>query len=568
MATRNDLIHKLHQIDGRGYKAYKSIAGQYDYHRFTLIVDYVQGDPYASPSRLRVRVPQQHAGYPPQTYDNHSRRVGLESYLAIAFHHACRDESARRGSGKSGLIAIDAPAQQLIERTALQVTPDYVEARFVVGLPARGRKVLGRQAAEMLGDALPHIVAQSLFYENNDAALLQRYVETNEDADALRAQLAARNLIAFVADDSILPRRSGVDDRPLTGPHVVLFRSPDSLRVSFDLPNAGRVSGMGLPAGVTLIVGGGFHGKSTLLNALERGVYNHRPGDGRERVVADPAAVKIRAEDGRRVAGVDISPFIDNLPFGQDTRAFSSDNASGSTSQAANIVEALALGAQVLLIDEDTAATNFMIRDRRMQALIAREKEPITPFVDRVQQLHRQRGVSTVLVIGGSGDYFDVADHVIAMDTYVPRDVTTEAQAIAQTVGGDRRREGSDTVGDIRPRAPIPASIDPGKGRRRVRVRTHGRHTIQFGTESIDLSAIEQLVDGSQTRAIAEALVHAWDHYIDGQRTVAQVIDRVMADVENEGLDTLSPFLRGDLAAFRRFELAAALNRLRTLEVE
>ncbi|HSM58030.1 MAG TPA: ABC-ATPase domain-containing protein [Candidatus Sulfomarinibacteraceae bacterium] len=564
MASRKDLIQKLHQIDGRGYKAYKSVAGRYEYPIFTLFIDYVQGDPYASPSRLRVRVPQQRAAYPSQTYDNRSRRVGLESYLAIAFDHACRDESARRGSGKSGLIAIDAPGQQLIERNALNVTPEYVEARFVMGLPARGRKVLGHQAAEMLGDALPHIVAQSLFYENNDAPLLQRYVETNEDADALRAQLADRNLIAFIADGSILPRRSGIDDRPLSGSHVVPFQSPESLRVSFDLPNVGRVGGMGLPAGVTLIVGGGFHGKSTLLNALERGVYNHRPGDGRERVVTDHTAVKIRAEDGRRVAGVDISPFIDNLPFGQDTRAFSSDNASGSTSQAANIVEALAQGAQALLIDEDTAATNFMIRDRRMQALIAREKEPITPFIDRVQQLHRQRGVSTILVIGGSGDYFDVADHVIAMDTYVPRDVTQEAHAI----GGDRQAEGGDTFGDIRARAPIPGSIDPSKGRRRVRVRTHGCHTIQFGTETIDLSAVEQLVDGSQTRAIAEALVHAWDHYIDGQCTVAQVIDRIMADVENEGLDTLSPFLRGDLAVFRPFELAAALNRLRTLEVE
>jgi len=567
MPTHKELIDKLHGIDGRGYKAYKSLAGRYDFPSFTLIIDYVQGDPFASPSRLRVRVPQKVAGYPGETLANESRRVGLENYLAAAFDDACRRAASRRGSGKSGLLIIAGPGQEVLERNALFVTEAHVEVRFVAGLPARGRKILGRQAAEMLGEDVPQIVGESLVYANNDRELLRRFVEVNEDADALRARLQERDLVAFVAEGSVLPRRSGVDDRPLSGPGVVPFQAPDSLRLAVELPNAGRVEGMGMPAGVTLVAGGGFHGKSTLLNAIERGVYNHRPGDGRERVVSNANTVKIRAEDGRYVAGVDISPFINNLPFGRDTRAFSTENASGSTSQAANIVEALALGAKLLLIDEDTAATNFMIRDRRMQELIAKEKEPITPFIDRVQQLYRERGVSTILVIGGSGDYFDVADCVLAMDSYVPRDVTAEAKAIAARQPEGRKWEGGDAFGPLAPRAPVPESIDPSKGRRRVRVRARGVDAIEFGRERIDLSAVEQLVDEGQTRAIAEALVHAWDHYVDGERTVAEVVDRVLADVENEGLDALSPFVVGDLAAFRRFELAAALNRLRTLRV-
>ena len=181
----------------------------------------------------------------------------------------------------------------------------------------------------------------------------------------------------------LLPRRSGVDDRPLEGGGVVPFRSPESLRVVLQAPNAGSVPGMGVPVGVTLVVGGGFHGKSTLLRALEAGVYNHRPGDGRERVVSDPDTVKVRAEDGRAVAGVDISAFIDGLPLGQDTHHFTTPNASGSTSQAATIVEALESGAHALLVDEDTSATNFMLRDRRMQSLVPKDAEPITPFQPR-----------------------------------------------------------------------------------------------------------------------------------------------------------------------------------------
>jgi len=565
----DELRRELGRIDGRGYKAYKEIKGQYDLgDALTLIIDHVQGDPFAAPSRVRVRVSMERATFPPETWQHPSRAVALRSFLAERFAAEARRKESRRGSGKSGAIAIRAPGQQVLERNAVLVDAERVEARFTVGLPAAGRRVLGRQAAELLLSDVPAIAAAALLYPSLEPDEVQRRVEVNQDADVLRALLPGMGLVAFVADGAVLPRRSGVDDRPLTGEGVVPFRAPEPLRVSIELPNTGRVTGMGLRRGITLIVGGGFHGKSSLLNALERGVYNHKPGDGRELVITDPTAVKIRAEDGRSVAGVDISPFIAGLPYGRDTSCFCTPNASGSTSQAANILEALEAGCRLVLIDEDTAATNFMIRDRRMQALVAKDQEPITPFLDRARQLFEGQGVSTVLVIGGSGDYFDVADTVIAMDSYVPREVTAEARAIAEQHATGRLSEGGDASFEaVSPRAPEPASLNPRKGKREVSVKTRDLKTVQFGTEEIDLSAVEQLVDAGQTRALADALVFARERYIDRERSVAEILDQVMQDVRDSGLDVLSRRVAGEYAAFRRFELAAALNRLRTLEV-
>ena len=558
----------LDRIDGKGYKAYKDIRGRYKYGRFELFIDYVQGDPFASPSRMRVRVPQSVAGYPVETFSKESRRIGLENYLLAVFQLVTREVSEKRGSGKSGLIAIDAPGQELLERTAMLVTADFVEASFAVGLPAAGRRVLGRQAVAMLCQDLPRIVETALFYKNNRADMIAKYTAVSEDATALRQQLVSKGLVAFVANGSVLPRRSGVDQRPLRGNTVVKWQSPPELEVMIELPIAGTVRGTGIPKGVTLIVGGGFHGKSTLLNALEHGIYNHKPGDGREFVVTNETAVKIRAEDGRRVEGVDISPFINNLPFGQDTTQFSSDNASGSTSQAANILEAVALNSQLLLIDEDTAATNFMIRDQRMQALVSKEKEPITPFIDRVRVLYETAGVSTILVIGGSGDYFDVADHVIGMDSYEPADRTKEAKAIAEQFSSQRQQESFSPFAALTPRIPLPRSIDPSKGRRDNNIKTRDVETISFGMETIDLSAVSQLVDTSQTRAIADAIWYAQQTYMDGKRPLTEIIELVMRDIEKRGLRVIGSRSNADYAAFRKYELSAAINRLRTLKVK
>ena len=566
MTNREHLRQLLLQLDGRGYKAYKEIKGSYTFRNFTLIIDRVQGDPFASPSQLRVQVLQSIADFPSNLYQTYSREIALRDYLTRQFDKEARNVSSRRGTGKSGLIAIVQVGQAILERTSAFVSDEIVEVRFVVGLPARGRNILGRQAVEMLCEDIPEIVDKALKYSSLDKKKIQQQVETLEDADWLRQQLPQQGLVAFIPDGAILPRRSGVDERPMLTDAVPL-KSPATLQVEFTCPNRGLMTGMGIPAGVTLIVGGGYHGKSTLLKAIELGVYNHIPEDGRELVVTHPAAMKIRAEDGRSIASVDISPFINQLPQDRSTRQFSTTNASGSTSQAANIMEALEAGAQLLLVDEDTAATNFMIRDRRMQQLIAKDKEPITPFIDKVRQLYTDYGVSTILVMGGSGDYFDVADTVIAMENFQPQDVTEKAKAIAQQHSTERTPEGGEQFGQITPRVPLPESIDPSRGQPEVKLKVRDVDEVVFGTEEIDLSAVEQIVEAGQLRAIASAIVYAKGQYINGCRTLPEILNGVMADLESQGLDILSHLPEGDFVLFRRLELAAALNRLRTLKV-
>ncbi len=574
MTNQENLRQLLLQLDNRSYKAYRDIKGSYKFPDFTLIIDRVQGDPFASPSQVRVQLPQSVANFPPNLYRTRSREIALRDYLTRQFDRAAQELSSRRGTGKSGLIAITQIGQSVLERTSAFITDQLVEVRFVVGLPARGRSISGRQAVEMLCEDIPEIVDKGLKYQSLDQEKIQQQVETVEDADWLRQQLQERGLVAFIPDGAILPRRSGVDERPLLN-DAIPFHSPESLRVEFTCPNRSLMTGMGIPVGVTLIVGGGYHGKSTLLRAIELGVYNHIPNDGRESVVTQSGAVKIRAEDGRSIASVDISPFINQLPQGRSTRQFSTTNASGSTSQAANIMEALEAGAvgaatgglPLFLVDEDTAATNFMIRDRRMQQLIAKEKEPITPFIDKVRQLYTDYGVSTILVMGGSGDYFDVADTVIAMENFQPIDVTEKAKAIAKANATERTPEGGKQFGQITPRVPLPESIDPSRGQRDVKLKVRDVDEIRFGGEEIDLSAVEQIVEAGQLRAIAEAIVYAKRQYVNGHSTLPEILGCVMADIESQGLDVLTNFPQGDLVRFRRFELAAALNRLRTLKV-
>lgn len=558
----------LHGLDGRGYKAYSAVAGGWTFEGFTLHVDHVQGDPFAAPSRMRALVPAASAALPPASYTNRSRALGTAAFLARALLRAARGAPRSRGSGRSGEIEVEAPGQEVLLQTAVQVDGQgAVEARFGVGLPARGRRVLGKEAARLLTDVVPQLLRDSLLASAHDEADILRHAEVNEDADTLRDQLRERGLVAFVADGSVLPRRSGVDDRPLEGDAVVPFRSPDEMRVTLEAPNAGPLRGMGVREGVTLVVGGGFHGKSTLLRALESGVYNHRPGDGRERVVSDPDTVKVRAEDGRAVTGVDISPFIDGLPLGEDTHAFTTPNASGSTSQAATIVEALESGARVLLVDEDTSATNFMIRDRRMQALVPKEGEPITPFVDRVRALHRDLDVSAVLVLGGSGDYLEAADAVVALRRYEPHDVTERARAVAAEHPTGRTAESGPPLRFPTPRVLDGASLDPRRGRRAVNVKVPDLRTLLFGRETVDLGAVEQVVCRGQIRSIGRALALLAQELGDGAGSIPDALDLVERKTADIGLDALDDRLRGDLSAFRRHELAAALNRLRALRM-
>jgi predicted ABC-class ATPase len=348
----------------------------------------------------------------------------------------------------------------------------------------------------------------------------------------------------------------------------VLLEIPDSLAIVLETPNSGPLRGLAVPQGVTLIVGGGYHGKSTLLSVLALGVYDHVPTDGRERCVTEPDAVTIRAEDGRSVRGVDLRPFISHLPLGRATDRFDTEDASGSTSQAAAIVEALEAGAHALFIDEDTAATNFMIRDARMRRLIPAEQEPITPYLDRVRQLFGEEGVSSVLVLGGAGDYLDVADTVIQMDAYVPRDVSARAREVAEELPlGEAGPRAPDALAPRAPRVPDARSFDPRRGRRPERVRSVKTRVIEFGSEEIDVSLLYPLVDAAQSRAIGDVLLLLSRGLCDGRRSLAELLDLVDARIADDGFPSVCEEDFGNRARPRRFEVAAALNRLRSLRL-
>lgn len=537
-------------MHGASYGRYKSLSGQWRFDGFTLEIQKVQPDPYAPASRCEVRVDAETAELPKELWRTPVRARALAGFLVRAAHRRLRDSGLR----------VDAGRQQVLDRSSCQVVDGAVRLRLGIDLPGKGRSIDGRAAEKSLCEDLPDMVEHALRHATADRARMTEFVESVEDTDALREALPARGLVAFVADGAILPRRSGVDERPLSD--AVAFESPASMRVDIEVPNRGVVSGMGIPDGITLIVGGGFHGKSTLLRALENGIYDHVPGDGRELVVCREDTVKVRAEDGRRVHRVDVSPFVSHLPTGADTTDFSTDNASGSTSQAASIVESVEAGAGVLLLDEDTAATNLMIRDARMQALVAKESEPLTPFLDLIRPLSRERGVSTVLVMGGSGDYMDVADQVLMMDAYRAREVTGQAKALAANpTGRNREAEGFPAV---RRRVPDPRSIPVD----RPKVRSRGTDALTLGDSTVELRAVEQIVDPAQVTGIGLALVTcARSGLLDGSRTVAEVLDGYSAEVVERGVAAVDERYVGDFAVPRRFELAAALNRLRALRV-
>ncbi|MEU7317610.1 ABC-ATPase domain-containing protein [Streptomyces sp. NPDC007083] len=556
---RTGLADELRTLEGAQYGRYKGLVGRWEMPGGeTLELVRGQSDPYAPPARVAVHVPGPLAALPTELLTTATRRRALASYLVRQAARAVRGEQALR---------VDAGGQEVLERSSCTVSGEdgSVTLRLGAALPGHGRRIDAREAERLLCRALPGVVEQALRHPALDAAAVERFVETVEDSVALRDALAGRGLVGFVADGAVLPRRSGVDDRPAAGGGVVPFASPDGLRVTIELPHAGAVTGMGVPEGVNLVVGGGFHGKSTLLRALETGIWDHVPGDGRELVVSRSDTVKLRAEDGRRVERVDVHAFVDHLPDGSDTSDFSTQNASGSTSQAASLCEAVEAGARVLLIDEDTAATNLMIRDARMQALVAKDREPLTPLVDTIRSLHRDHGVSSVLVMGGSGDYLEVADRVVMMDAYRPSDVTERARSIAAVPTG--RHAEAESFPGVVARVPDPASLDA-EVRGRARIRARGEDVLTFGDHEVDLRAVEQIADPRQVTGIGLALeLMVRRGLLDGRRPLAEALDLLDEVLADGPTGPLLSIRDEDFAAPRRFETAAAVNRVRGLRM-
>lgn len=562
MKNLNDLKKMLYSIDGKGYKSYKSLEGQYDFNKYVLSIDHVQGDPFAAPSKVRIIMNQKVAQIPGELFNEDYKRVAVQDFLTRLFFKNINVYGKRVfGSGKSGLISISRCPQEILDRTSVIVNEKEIEVRIEVGFPARGRSVLARELEKILYDFLPQIIDNSIIYKNIDSKKLINRVKLVEDQTYIRRQLKEKGLVAFVANESILPRESGVSTRPLKDGKK--FISPKSMEVSFETPNRGLITGMGIKEGISIIVGGGYHGKSTLLRALELGVYNHIEGDGREFVITDDTALKVRAEDGRVIHKNDISLFINNLPNGKDTKVFSSENASGSTSQAANIVEGIESGTKLFLIDEDTSATNFMIRDDVMQRLVAKEKEPITPFIEVVKGLYEEKNISTIIVVGSSGDYFDIADTVIQMDSYEPKDVTEKAKSLSSGKILERINSNALDIAVNFKRSIKKGSIE--RGPKGVKIKTLGIDGLDINKEKIDLRAVEQIVDSEQVTAIGHIMKFVEEKVVNNSMTLEEVTDKVIEYINKKGLIAVGN--SGNLAMPRKQEIMAAFNRYRKLKV-
>lgn len=566
MITKETFLEILRKLDGKGYKEYKKVAGSYNYGHFTLYIDHIQGDPYASPSLCRIQIPHSVAKFPPEFYNNRSRKIALRDYISRSFALAIKKLTrGNRGSGNSGKIIMDAPGQEILEKTSVIFLKEAIEIRFAVGMPGDGRRISSREATTIFFKHIDQLIDKCLIYNTDDYQVIKAHIDCSEDADYLRNSLEKENLVAFIANGSILPRESGTSQLPSQGKNVVPFFAPDSMTITMQRPNGGEISGLGIKKGITLITGGCFHGKSTLLNAIQYGVYNHIPNDGRELVVTTPSAFKVRAEDGRSVTGTDISSFITNLPFGKDTKSFSTQNASGSTSQAANIIEAIEAGSNCLLIDEDTSATNFMIRDWRMQLLIDKDNEPITPYINQIENLVNGNGVSTILIIGGCGDYLDVADQVIMMTAYNTTDKTAVAQRIARENPLAYKKDNTSEPINITSRYPIINKQDTNKGERETMIKATGKHTFQIGKTEIKLDALEQLVHSSQTRAISYAIEYLLP-YLNGKNSLTEILRLLKDKIEISGLEGLCEKKDGSMASFRPIELAATINHFGLLK--
>lgn len=565
MNHASDLKKQLLSIHRKSYPAYKSLKGVYDFGEYTLSIDHVQGDPFASPSHVTIRIPFSVHRFPKDLYKTPETKAAFEDHLLRRFASQIRKFSFQaKGSGKSGLLSVSSCGQEILSRTACEICTSKDSTlifRFHIGFPANGRTINATELEKILFDFLPSCVERGCLYRICDKKKLTETFELAEDQTFIRKEIHRLGLAAFVADGSILPRQSGVSDLPMKD--GVAFSSPESLRVTLHLPHRGSLSGMGIPRGITLIVGGGYHGKSTLLKALETGVYPHIAGDGREYVITDESAVKLRSEDGRIIKNVDISLFINDLPNGRDTTSFSTLDASGSTSQAAGTVESIEAESRLFLIDEDTSATNFMVRDTFMQQVISREKEPITPFLERARDLYEKAGISTILVAGSSGAFFHIADTVIQMDCYHPVDITEKVKTLCKDY-------------PLSPSSPAPFRMPSAKrifarpskkqaDRRDGKIRQRSKDVFSIGKEEVDLRYVEQIKDSEQTASLALLLGYAKDHYSDGKKTIPEIADLLYQELKQNGYSGFfrNSYIPGGYAIPRLQEIHACLNRYR-----
>jgi predicted ABC-class ATPase len=563
MKDKRELEQILERIDGRRTKEYRSILGDFDFSRFTIKI----GDPSEGRNEIPilVRVPQQTvAGFPPHIYNSPVRRTALEDYLTRQVAKVLETLTTFDDSGVARRhIRIAEPGQQILPRTSMVITEELVEARLYVELPENNGRIDAETAKGLFFKDLFAVTDGALIYHNLDLTKVERAVDKMEDAGQIRQILPTQGLVSFIGEDSLLQRKPGTDLPAPERRRSLVIR--EELIKELEVPNAGRVRGIGIPTGLTLIIGETYSGRTELMHAIVAGIYNHIDGDGREYVVTQPDAVYVASEPARSVQRVDLRTFMPVHPD-QDSANYSADITDPCIAQAASTVEMLEVGARALLFDEGDSSPAFLSRDARFDSIISGTY--INPLSAVAKDLVEEIGIS--LVVSGYNcisEFIPIADTILYLSDYEISDITAQAKE------GDFR-----AIGALESAAPIteivdkarwlvPSSIDASKGLHDLFLDTKGKGRLIFGRTEVNLEAIRQIADKHQTRTIGAILAYAKDRYLDEARTLGEILDLIDRDLSTEGLDCLSSDPDGGYARPRRYEIAAAINRLPTLRI-
>ncbi|MDY6387467.1 MAG: ABC-ATPase domain-containing protein [Fibrobacter sp.] len=567
------LYQKIRTLNGKNYGLYKSLAEKpWDFGDFVLEFLHVQGDPYAPASRVTIRAKLQILGYAAEWGSSFERRLALSDFL----HRKLSRLVQEKYPDKDAAVIFDVAGPEMLVRNSLWIDNGELRACLQVKLPGEGRKIQAELAAEILTMVLPDLVSAGLYYDRSDEGALQEHYRVLAERKEILSQIDACGLCAFVPDGAVLPRASGLSEMPLE--KAIPFVAPEEMAVTLNV--CGReIRGMGIPKGISVITGGAFHGKSTLLQALTRSVYPHIPGDGREGIVIDETALRIGVEDGRSVRGTDLSMFVRDLPGGVSTKNFNTLSASGSTSEAANLLEAMEAGSRTFLIDEDSSAVNFLIRDIRVRKLLGDDREPLIPLTDRIKEL-AAAGFSFILVAGACGDYLDLADNIIVMANYKAECAKFSPAPSTSSWRGEAPTESTEPAEVTQPRAfatymqPLQKSVRPTSAvERQVKVKLSGDTLLQIGFLVSDTSRLNTLVDKQQRFGAGFLLLNLLQNAASNTdadssgntaaQSVAGVAQKLCENIKNVGFRNLPQGMSREMSLPRPVDIACVAFRLR-----
>jgi predicted ABC-class ATPase len=572
MKDRKEFYNLLAEIDGQPFSEYEKLLGDFDFARFVVKFPRLDVSAGADDPVFTVRVPQSIAELPGHLFDSPIRRTALEDLLTrnLAGQAAKIARFNESGLARRNVLVAE-PGQKILPRTSVIVTKEYVEACLRIALPYKvfrtegaedPRLVDAEMARKVFFEDLPEIISSGLLCCNLNLSETEHFVDTMEDADRVRQTLPTLGMVSFVGEGSLLARQWQSDEPDFE--KIALFEVDEDAQTEVEVPNAGSLKGLGVPAGLTVVVGDLANGRKDFMDAVAAGVYNHVPGDGREHVVTVSDAVQVAVDYGRSIQEVNLTPFCTEAD-GCDPSSYSTSSADAFLSQAAATIEALEVGARVLVVDEHSSAPAFLTTDARVSQLLG--ETPRASLAQRARQMVDELGVS--IVVGGENlvaEYIPVADTVLKVEDYQVTDITDKAKALNLEVPPEAPAVNLESM-LARSRWIMPSSIDASVGRLDQVIDAIDEATIQFGRSTIELDGVQQVADDSQLLTIGLLLYYAKLRYMQEGYPLREMLDMIDRDLSSEGLGTISRDPRGDLARPRRYELAAALNRLRTFRV-